>query len=80
MACNICGGRTWHSSRCPLLESKLRTVLVVLAALLVGAGLLGLLGTHIGIRLDLALPLVALLAAAWLLVRRAVRRARDTTI
>ncbi|MEW6152726.1 MAG: hypothetical protein AB1673_01880 [Actinomycetota bacterium] len=74
MACNQCGGGFWHTVRCPVLESMLRTVFIVLVALLVGAGLLDLLGASIGLRVEIALPLVGGIGAAWLLVRRAVRR------
>ncbi|MGI8985120.1 MAG: hypothetical protein ACR2HM_11430 [Acidimicrobiales bacterium] len=77
MSCSTCGGGRLHGMRCPVLESKLRTVLVILVVFLGGAALLEQLGARIGVRRDIALGIVALMAAAWLLVRRAVRRDHD---
>lgn len=78
MACDACGGAFLHGVRCPRLESKLKTLLVVLAGLLVGAILLELLGASIAVRLDVALGLVVAIGAAWLLVRRGARRDDET--
>lgn len=80
MACSQCAGGFWHRIRCPVLESKLRTVFVVLVALLAGAGILDLMGASIGVRVEIALPLVLGIGAVWLLVRRAVRRGAGSAI
>ncbi len=48
--------------------------------MLAAVAVLDLLGASLEIRLDLALGLVVLLATAWLLVRRAVRRDHDSAL
>jgi len=59
---------------------KLRTVLLVLLAILAAVGILDWLGASLKIRLDAALGVVVLSATAWLLVRRAIRRDHDSSL
>ena len=80
MACSTCGGGFLHRARCPVLEMKLRTVVLGLLAVLAAVAVLDLLGASLQIRLEVALGVVLLLSAAWLLVRRAVRRDHDSTL
>ena len=67
----------WHSARCPVLEMRLRALLGLLT-ILAAVAVLDLLGASLEIRLEVALGIVLLLAAAWFLVRRAVRRDQDS--
>jgi len=59
---------------------KLRTVVLGLLAMLAAVAVLDLLGASLEIRLEVALGVVLLLVAAWLLVRRAVQRDHDSTL
>jgi len=59
---------------------KLRTVLLILLAILAAVTVLDLLGASLEIRLEAALGVVLLSATAWLLVRRAVRRDHDSSL
>lgn len=59
---------------------KLRTVLMGLLAVFAAVAVLDWLGASLEIRLEAALGVVLLLATAWLLVRRAVRRDQDSSL
>jgi positive regulator of sigma E activity len=59
---------------------KLRTVFLVLLAILAVGAILDFLGASLKIRPGAALGVVLLSATAWLLVRRAVRRDHDSTL
>ncbi len=80
MACSTCGGGFWHTARCPVLEMKLRTVLLLFLAVLAVVAILDRLGASLEIRLEAALGVMLLSATAWLLVRRAVRRDQDSSL
>ncbi len=64
MACDTCGGRSFHRARCPLLLSKVRVVTALLSvAVAVGLGV-QLLGGPVKVNLVLAVGLLLLGVAA----------------
>lgn len=74
MTCSRCSGGALHKTWCPELETKLRTMLVIVVSTGALVTLVNVLGGPLQLRFDLAVMILALVSAAWLFVRRAVRR------